>query len=67
MNHIPCEIHTINTKSINIVLLDQRLNPVAVRRYNRWVFGLHIRKRDVRIAQPAGLFTCSVAPINGAI
>ena len=61
------EMLTINTQTIDPVLLNKRLNPFSIGRYHHWVLGVHVRQRDLGVAKPTFLNARDVVPIHGTI
>ena len=58
---------TINPKAINVIFLDEILDPVAILRNNGRVPCVNIRQRNVVVAQPAHLFTGCISPLNRTV
>ena len=58
---------TINTQTINIVRLNELLDPAVEGRSNLGILGLDVRKRDNRIAKPAVLLARGVTPVDRTI
>jgi hypothetical protein len=55
---------TINSKAINVIFLDEILDPVAILCNNGRVPCVNIRQRNFVVAQPALLFTGCISPLN---
>lgn len=61
------ELSSINPKAINVVGLDQRLDPGAIARNDGGILRVKIGQGDLRIAEPAVLLAGDVAVVNWAI
>ena len=54
----------VDTKTVNVVRLNERLDPLDVAGNDCGILGVHIREWDLVITEPAVLFTGMVAPLN---
>ena len=64
---IHCSLGRINTEAIDVVGLDQRLNPLRVAGNNGRILGVDIWKRHFGITEPAVLLAGVVAPLDGTV
>ena len=62
-----CLLGRINTKTIDVVSLDQRLDPLGVARYNGGILSVNVRKWNLVVSEPAVLLAGVVAPLDGTV
>ena len=62
-----CVLCGVDTETVDVVRLDELLDPALVPRDDGGVRGVEIRKRHVSITEPAQLLTGVVTVVDGTV